>query len=402
MLCVPVSSDAPVYHDPWGTVSFIAANTLVQLAISFGLLPPLESIAAGYALAHGDGLHPVQWVTSNFLHAGWDHLLGNMVFLWTFGLIVEGKIGWQRFALVYLGIGITECLIEQLILPGPGASYGASSIIFGLMTMSLVWAPKNEIEVWYAWGFPPLFRMGTFDIPVVWVGMLLIAQEVLFAAVLDFPVGSQLFHLLGAGIGFGIGASMLRAKLVDCEGWDLWSVWNRGSGVNAVLLRSDAAVLDGRSVKLETLSPEQEREKQEQRRLRAFKRIVELLDEGRAGAALTEVRKTQQLIPDFQLRERELLRLAQALYDAEQWREAVELFDELIERFPKRANLVRLLTADVMVHQQHRPTAAMRHLSEVNRERLPASYHALYDTTRASAEQLIDKGVIELEGQSWH
>ena len=84
MLCVPIGSDAPVYYFPWGTIGLIGANLLLQFGISFGLLPPVEALSAQWALSHGDGLHPLQWITSNFLHAGWEHLLGNLVFLWAF------------------------------------------------------------------------------------------------------------------------------------------------------------------------------------------------------------------------------------------------------------------------------------------------------------------------------
>ncbi len=59
-----------------------------------------------WGLTHGEGLHPVQWVTNNFLHGRIFHLVGNMIFLWGFGLVVEGKLGWWRFLLVYMGIGI--------------------------------------------------------------------------------------------------------------------------------------------------------------------------------------------------------------------------------------------------------------------------------------------------------
>jgi membrane associated rhomboid family serine protease len=401
MMLVPIGSDAPVYHFPWGTIALIGLNTLVQLAISMGLLPPIEELAAGYALVHGEGLHPMQWVTSNFLHADWAHLLGNMVFLWAFGLIVEGKIGWRRFVAAYLGIGVAECFIEQLLLPSSPPSLGASSIIFGLMMMAVVWAPKNDVEMWYAFGLPPLFRIGTFDVPVLWLCGLLVAKEVAFAMWYGWTVGSELFHLLGAGLGFGVGASMLKAKLVDCEGWDLWTVLKGAHRGNAVLLHSDAAVLDGRSAELAALSPDEEKQKQSQRKIRALGRVTALLNEGRAVAALGEVRQTQQVLSDFRLGERDLLRLGEALYDAGQWREAVEVFNEFIERFPKQSDLVRLLTANVMVKQQRRPTAAMRHLREVDRERLPPRYHTLYDDTRAAAERLIDEGVIELEGQAW-
>ena len=62
-----------------------------------------------YSLTLGDGrLHPVQWVTHNFLHLDFFHVLGNMIFLWAFGIVVEGKLGPWKYLLTYLLIGITQ------------------------------------------------------------------------------------------------------------------------------------------------------------------------------------------------------------------------------------------------------------------------------------------------------
>ena len=69
-------------------------------------------------MAFGDGLHPMQWITCNFLHAGLLHLVGNMLFLWSFGLIIEGKLGWYKTLAVYLGIGVVQGAIVQVLMLG--------------------------------------------------------------------------------------------------------------------------------------------------------------------------------------------------------------------------------------------------------------------------------------------
>ncbi len=76
------------------------------------------------------------------------HLLGDMFFLWGFGLLVEGKLGWWRFLTLYLGIGVVQSIIIQAAMLGAsgGGTPGSSGVIFGLMAISLVWAPKNEMS----------------------------------------------------------------------------------------------------------------------------------------------------------------------------------------------------------------------------------------------------------------
>ena len=100
----------------------------------------------------GAGLHPMQWLTHNFLHADILHLLGNMVFLWAYGIIVEGKIGWLLFLLTYLGIGTAHgAAIQAAYLGAAEPSYvlGASAIIFGLMAICMIWAPVNDLSCFY-------------------------------------------------------------------------------------------------------------------------------------------------------------------------------------------------------------------------------------------------------------
>lgn len=111
-MLIPYNTDAPIYHWPAGTVGLIAANVLSLGAIGTGWWPD----PGDYALSYGRGIHPLQWLTSFFLHAGVLHLVGNMVFLWSFGLVVEGKLGWQKFVPLYLGLGVLQSALEQVAL----------------------------------------------------------------------------------------------------------------------------------------------------------------------------------------------------------------------------------------------------------------------------------------------
>src|SRR3954469_22086779 len=98
MLIIPMGTDAPIYHWPRATVALMLLNVACFIAVPPSSSADVEPDEAGvlaqtnyekYALTLGDGLHPVQWVTHNFLHTGVLHLLGNMLFLWTFGIVVE-------------------------------------------------------------------------------------------------------------------------------------------------------------------------------------------------------------------------------------------------------------------------------------------------------------------------
>lgn len=217
ILLAPYRTDAPVYHFPVATIGLIAVNVLAFFAV----IGDPEG-AREYVLEYGEGLKPLQWVTSNFLHAGLFHLLGNMLMLWTFGLLVEGKVGALVFLPLYLGIGFVQCGVEQAIMSGggPGGSLGASSILFGLMAIAMIWSPRNEVSV----GGLVVVRPVQFDAPILLFAVLLFVWEGVMIAVVGFAVTTAVLHMMGAVIGLVVGIAFVKLGWVDCEGWDLFSV----------------------------------------------------------------------------------------------------------------------------------------------------------------------------------
>ena len=99
-----------------------------------------------YALTLGDGLHPIQWLTHNFLHFGIIHLAGNMIFLWAFGIVVEGKLGAEVPGDLPGHRDPARGLVQGLLLRSglEGNAAGASAVIFGLLAICMVWAPGTS------------------------------------------------------------------------------------------------------------------------------------------------------------------------------------------------------------------------------------------------------------------
>ena len=78
--------------------------------------------------------HLYALLTSMFLHGGWLHLLGNMLFLWVFGRNVEDLIGSGRFAGFYLGCGLVAGIVQVIASPYSRVpTIGASGAIAGVM-----------------------------------------------------------------------------------------------------------------------------------------------------------------------------------------------------------------------------------------------------------------------------
>ncbi|MFV0443807.1 MAG: hypothetical protein ACK5Q5_09575, partial [Planctomycetaceae bacterium] len=226
-------------------------------------------------------------------------------------------------------------------------------------------------------------------------------KELTLAIWLRFPVGSELFHLVGAALGLGAGLSLLWGRQVDCEGWDLLSLWRRDWHAVVAHRHTEAKVLDGRSGEMAALGQEVVESKQTSRKMRALTRIHELLSSGQPEQAWSEVQRTRQVLDHFQLGQRDLSRLSQTLVDAERWDEAVAAYDELVERFPAEATVGRLILAELLLDRQRRPAAARHQLSLVAVEDLTGDQPARYRTLQRRAGELLDSGVVELRGKAW-
>ncbi len=230
-MLIPYGTDAPVYHLPFTTVGVIVLNTVIFLATGMGQEDQYDWLALQF-----DQVNPQQWVTAAFMHGSFGHLIGNMIFLWCFGLIVEGKLGWYRFALLYLGLAMADGAIGQVPMfvfsDHAGQALGASGVIFALLVIAMIWAPKNEIQVFYWWFF---FFVGTFDVSVLTMGGFFIGWEVFtvffMTGLFGLRMSSAVLHLLGASVGIPFAVYMLQAKRVDCEGYDLFTQMGWSTGV---------------------------------------------------------------------------------------------------------------------------------------------------------------------------
>ena len=87
--------------------------------------------------------------TAMFLHAGFLHLLGNMLFLWICGDNVEHRLGRVRFLAAYVGTGIVATAFQTLLTGRTSPPLlGASGAIFGLAGLYFVWFPRNRVRLW--------------------------------------------------------------------------------------------------------------------------------------------------------------------------------------------------------------------------------------------------------------
>lgn len=367
---LPYGTDAPIYHWPITTVVLIVINTLV-----FAAKIAAPDQAEAFELAFGDGYHPIQWITCCFLHLNAEHLVGNMIFLWSFGLIVEGKLGWYKTLCIYLGIAAIHGLVVQsLMLSSHGSALGASGVIFAFMAMSLVWAPENQVQCVFLFGW----RTFHFDMRVFSLVGLFLLYQVLLAVLASLAMSSSLLHLIGAAIGLPLAAIMVQQRLVDCENWDVFSVW-AGRNKMSEQERDEA----------ERQSRQREQEqKRENKREAALEQIREIIAQGQLVMAVKAHQLMQHKLPGWSLPEADLSGLIRALHTQKLWAESIPLMFESISQQPEKATLTRLNLARILLVEQHRPTETLEVLSEVDPASLNAREREFFERLQAKAKQL--------------
>ncbi len=157
---IPIHDSQKSFSQPLVTVALIVANSLVFL-----FQVSLDSYTRNdFVYAFGLVPERFSWVnvlTSMFLHGGWLHLTGNMLFLWVFGDNVEDILGHGRFLLFYVLCGVAAALGQYAVNPDSRVPMvGASGAIAGVMGAYLVKFPHSRIVMigWFLFVF-------TFELP---------------------------------------------------------------------------------------------------------------------------------------------------------------------------------------------------------------------------------------------
>jgi len=388
---IPYNTDAPLYHLPISTVGLIAVNTLVFIASAQAETQDV----APWILQFGEGLHPLQWISNNFMHADFMHLLGNMFFLWGFGLVVEGKLGWWRFLLLYLSIGVIHGFVIQVAMLGSsgGGALGASGVIFGLMAIALIWAPKNEMScfIWFV-------TARLVDVPItVFAGVYLLWQFTI-AMLTRFSMSSAMLHLTGAGIGAIFGVVLLKRNLVDCEGWDLFAVraGREGERRDKPVVRIEPPVAPPPK---EPLSAEQ---------ARFFVTVVKnRLASGDLAGAAQFYQQRRELNPVWRLEEADLLALIRSLTnpagtvpfsqpDLSLASASIRPMLDYIRQFPETAARVQFKLAQILIDIERRPAKALKLLRGMDASKLAPELQSLREKLCANAEQLLSESDLEI------
>lgn len=186
---LPIKDNNPTTLTPWVTWGLIAVNVLVFLmtlslghrgiiranieygaipAVLFGhveLPPELAAFPPGYEF--------LTIFTAMFMHGGWMHIGGNMLYLWVFGNNVEDAMGHWRFLAFYLLCGVAAALGHALAdTSSQIPMIGASGALAGVLGAYFLLYPKARVLVWFFWVL--IFYVPAVVVLGFWIGMQVI------------------------------------------------------------------------------------------------------------------------------------------------------------------------------------------------------------------------------------
>jgi len=158
---IPLHDDNPTELFPFVTIGIILVCSLTFLwqlgldpraqemvTVSLGVIP--ATLIGGKSLPPDLAILPpfMTVFTSMFLHGGWLHILGNMLYLWIFGNNVEDAMGHRRFIVFYFLCGIVAAMTQSLLNPDSAVPMiGASGAIAGVLGAYLLLHPRARVLV---------------------------------------------------------------------------------------------------------------------------------------------------------------------------------------------------------------------------------------------------------------
>jgi membrane associated rhomboid family serine protease len=220
---IPLRDVIPSRTTPFVTVAIIVLNALAFF-YELSLGPMVNAFLLTYGLVPAD-FSPLTLVTSMFLHGGFLHFGGNMLYLWIFGDNVEDRMGHGRFIAFYLLCGAGAALAQTAMGPdSPVPMVGASGAIAGVMGAYFVLYPRSKIVTL----LPPILVIRLVEVPAIFfLGLWFLLQRVsglgsIAATSSGLAAGGVAFWAQVAG--FVVGASgvvlLKRPERQRVEWWD--------------------------------------------------------------------------------------------------------------------------------------------------------------------------------------
>ncbi|HUB24520.1 MAG TPA: rhomboid family intramembrane serine protease [Tepidisphaeraceae bacterium] len=231
-MIIPFRTDSPLRRTPYMNWALIAANFAVFF-VQWSQNPqaPGESNFVAPLILQPADPHLWQYFTYAFLHAGWLHIIGNMLFLYIFGNNINDRLGHLGYLAFYLAgavfAGIGYVVVERTA--GGGGVLGASGAVAAVTGAYLILLPRSHITIFYFF-----FFIGVAEIASLWFILLFFALDVVGQIAPQFMGGAEAVahaaHISGTLFGAAVSIVLLVTGLLPRDPFDIVAMaqrWNR-------------------------------------------------------------------------------------------------------------------------------------------------------------------------------
>ena len=382
-MIIPIRTDRHQQRTPWVNYGLILANVLVF--ILFQRAGSQDQTVRAFLL-DPEAPRVYQFFSCMFMHAGFAHLIGNMIFLWVFGHAVNDAFGHAAYLLFYLAGGVIAG-IGYVLLSGTAPVLGASGAIAAVTGAFLVLFPRVRVTLLVLM----LYVLVPWEVSSLFFLLLQFGWNV-FASV-SSPGGGVAYvaHSSGYLFGIAVAAGVLWLKIVPRDVYDLLSLlraWRRRREYRRTVaggfdpfsgpghLRRDAQANRWAEAPVADAAPPEapgEREAQLRRR------IAEAHARHDLPAVTRDYFKLIQIADDAILSQAEQLDVANYLMSAQQYPAAADAYERFLRHYGSYQHIgdIRLMLGLIYGRYLRQYDQAERHLSQ-------------------ASEDLLDPGKIEL------
>ncbi len=382
---IPIATDTPIRRTPWVNYGLIVLNVLIFIVdtqmgyAGTRMGGPRERTEIGRFLDQGilmgDEMQLHQFVTHQFLHGGFAHIAGNMLFLWLFGNAVNAKMGHGPYLLFYLAGGVFAATGHAYLNADFGGMIGASGAIAAVTTAYLALFPRSRVTVLYWW-----FFIGTFELPsmILIVFKMILWDNILVREVVgENNLGNVAFdaHLAGYAFGFTAAAGMLTLRVLPRDQFDivaLWHRWFQRQAMRAAMADPNARARAqfgrvARPVSVDDVNLAGVSDPRQDQITELRKRIAEALAHNDRDTAAAGYEKLMEIDPRQVLSRAHQLDVANQLYTLLRLPQAVAAYEKYLAQYSHspEANDVELLLGIIYARDLQQYEVAEAHLRQV-------------------------------------
>ncbi len=359
-MLIPLGTDRPNKRKALITPILIAINLggVILMAMLTRVDPAVADRIGYFGAISRHHFEPWQPITSMFIHAGFMHIFGNMIFLIVFGPSVEDRLGRTGFTFFYFAGGIASGFAHIAVSNAPAV--GASGAIAAVSGAFLIFFPNTRIKC-----FVIFFIIGIFMIPSWWLIGLFVVLD-LGAQVFTPANGiANMAHLGGYAFGIVIALTLLITGILPKEPYDMFSI------IKHKKRRADFKAAHSIHTKAGIYAPEKESDPVNAEIAQRRAKIATAVSNNSFDSAAEHYLAMLKAFPDqskaLTLHRDAQYQIANYLYQSGNRSAAADAFTRLLEAYPNdpERHIITILLARIRANDLGDPMGATKLLEDL-------------------------------------